>query len=127
MARRGRPGTRVDEMRAVLGRWERSELPLSRFADREGIGRKTLYRWRRRLGIGGDRVRRGRPPVGLVGENRSRSQSTSMFTEVSTALGAVSSSATKFEVVFGDGTMVRVPAHFDPGSLRVLLQTLREC
>jgi hypothetical protein len=50
-----------------------------------------------------------------------------MFTEVSTALGAVSSSATKFEVILGDGTMVRVPAQFDPGSLRVLLQTLREC
>ncbi|NJN71057.1 MAG: hypothetical protein HC801_12840 [Nitrospira sp.] len=114
-------------MRTVLGRWERSGIPLSRFADREGIGRKTLYRWRRRLGVGGDRVRRGRPPVGSGGENRSRSQSVSMFTEVSTALGKVSSSATKFEVILGDGTTVRVPAQFDPGSLRVLLQTLREC
>jgi transposase-like protein len=114
-------------MRVVLGRWERSGLPLSRFAEGEGIGRKTLYRWRRRLGVGSERIRRGRPPVGVVGENRSRSQSASMFTEVSTALGAVSSSATKFEVILGDGTMVRVPAQFDPGSLRVLLQTLREC
>jgi transposase-like protein len=114
-------------MRAVLGRWERSGLPLSRFADREGVGRKTLYRWRQRLGAGGERVRRGRPPVGSVGEDRSRSQSASMFTEVSAALRAASSSATKFEVVFGDGTTVRVPAQFDPGALRVLLETLREC
>jgi len=127
MARRGRLGAREDEVRAVLGRWERSGLPLSRFAEREGIGRKTLYRWRRRLGVGGDLVRRGRPPVGSVGESRSRSQSASMFTEVSTVLGTAASSATKFEVVLGDGTTVRVPAQFDPGSLRVLLETLREC
>lgn len=127
MARRGRPGAHEDEMRAVLGRWKRSGLPLSRFAEGEGIGRKTLYRWRRRLGVGGDRIRRGRPPVGSVGENRSRSQSASMFTEVSTALGAAASSGRKFEVVLSDGTTVRVPAQFDRGSLRVLLQTLREC
>lgn len=127
MARRGRPGAREDEMRAVLGRWERSGLPLSRFAEREGIGRKTLYRWRRRLGVGGDRVRRGRPPVGPGGKSRSQSPSASMFTEVSTALGAAQSLATKFEVVFGDGTTVRVPAQFDRDCLRVLLQALREC
>jgi transposase-like protein len=127
MARRGRPETREDEMRAVLGRWERSGLPLSRFADREGVGRKTLYRWRQRLGAGGDRVRRGRPPVGSIGENRSRSQSPSIFAEVSTVLGTASSSVTKFEVVFVGGTTVRVPAQFDPGALRVLLETLREC
>lgn len=124
MARRGRPGASEDEIRAVLGRWERSGLPLARFADREGVGRKTLYRWRQRLGAGGDRVRRGRP---TGGENRSRSQSGSIFTEVSTAVATASSSATKFEVVFGDGTTVRVPAQFDPGALRVLLETLREC
>jgi hypothetical protein len=50
-----------------------------------------------------------------------------MFSEVSTVLGTAASSATKFEVVLGDGTTVRVPAQFDPGSLRILLETLREC
>ncbi len=45
---------REAKMRAVLEKWERSGLALSRFAEREGIGRKTLYRWRRRLGVGGD-------------------------------------------------------------------------
>jgi len=77
----------------VVERWERSGLPLSRFADREGVARKTLYRWRQRLGAGGERVRRGRPPVG---ETRSRSQSASIFTEVSTVLGTAASSGTKF-------------------------------
>ena len=50
-----------------------------------------------------------------------------MFTEVGTALGAASLSATKFEVVLGNGTTVRVPEQFDRGSLRVLLEMLREC
>ena len=125
--RGGKRAMRGREMRALLEKWERSGLPLSRFADREGIAQKTMYRWRRRLGVGGDRIRRGRPPASSVGENRSGSQSASIFTEVSTALGAASLSATTFEVVFGDGTMVRVPAQFDRGSLRVLLQTLRGC
>ena len=52
MAGRGRRGAREEEMRAALGKWERSGLPLSRFAEREGIGRKTLYRWRQRIGVG---------------------------------------------------------------------------
>ena len=123
MGRRGRAGAREDEMRAVLARWERSGLPLSRFADREGVGRKTLYRWRQRLGTGGDRVRRGRPPVG----EHHRSPPASIFTELSTAVGTASSSAMKFEVVLGSGMTVRVPEHFDAGALRLLLETLRAC
>jgi len=113
-------------MRAVLEKWERSGLPLSRFADREGVAQKTLYRWRRRLGVGDKHVRRGRPPVGPAGGgDRHASPSASMFTEVSTTRRHAA--ATTFEVVLGDGTMVRVPEHFDPGSLRILLATLREC
>ncbi len=63
MERRSR-SSREQEMRAMLEKWERSGLPLSRFAAGEGVARKTLYRWRRRLGVGvansGDRLRRGR-------------------------------------------------------------------
>jgi hypothetical protein len=47
-----------------------------------------------------------------------------MFTEVNAALCASSST---FEVLLRSGTMVRVPERFDAGSLRILLQTLREC
>jgi len=120
MAKGGRWKAREEEMRVVVERWSRSGLPLAQFARREGIAQKSLYRWRRRLGVGDRQVRRGRPPVGVVGV------APSMFTEVSTSLGRATST-TMFEVVLGDGTMVRVPGQFDPNSLRVLLATLREC
>jgi transposase-like protein len=129
MANGGKRAARREEMRGVLKRWERSALPLSRFADREGIGRKTLYRWRRQLGVGGERLRLGRRRSSGSGSgSRGRSQSSATFTELSTTLrGAAAAAAVVFEVVLGGGTTVRVPAHFDPGSLRMLLGTLREC
>ncbi len=126
MAKRGRWAGREGEMRAVVERWARSGLPLAQFARREGIAQKTMYRWRQRLRVGEDRVRRGRPPV--PGKDRSASGARSLFTEVSAALGqAPPAAAIMYEVVFGDGTRVRVPEHFDPDSLRILLATLREC
>lgn len=127
MANEGKRAARIKEMRGVLNRWERSGLPLSRFADGEGIAHKTMYRWRRELNVGGDRVRRGRPPAARISADRAAAAaSASMFTEVSSAFRA-SSSAVTFEVLLRSGTMVRVPEHFNPGALRILLQTLREC
>lgn len=123
MTSQARRRARAEEMRAVLERWERSGLPLSRFGEREGIAAKTMYRWRRRLGVGADQVRRGRP-VASVGAQRAPAQSASMFTEVSAALR---SATVTIEVVLCSGTIVRVPEHFDAGSLRLLLETLREC
>jgi len=126
MSNGGKRAGRLEQMRNVLKRWERSGLPLSRFAEREGHAEKTLYRWRRRLGVGGDQIRRGRRLGACASSERAAAQSSSIFTEVSSALRA-SSSAVTFEVVLRSGTMVRVPEHFDPGSLRILLETLREC
>jgi transposase-like protein len=125
MAKRGRWADREEEMRAVVERWARSGLPLAQFARREGIAEKTMYRWRRQLRVGDDRVRRGRPPVRVDGQSASGARS--LFTEVSAALGQASSPTVMFEVVLDDGTTVRVPEHFDPGSLRILVATLREC
>lgn len=119
MAKRGRWLAREEEMRSVLAKWERSDLPLSRFAVREGVAVKTLYRWRRRLGVGDDLVRRGRPP--------GRSEDASLFTEVSIESQPTALTTNMFEVVFRDGTTVRAPENFDPDSLRILVQTLREC
>jgi hypothetical protein len=124
MATGGRRAAREKVMRAVLERWERSGLPLSRFAEGEGIAGKTMYRWRRRLGVGANQVRRGRP-VASVGARRAAVQAAPMFTEVSSALRAAA--AVTIEVVLCSGTIVRVPEHFDAGSLRIVLETLREC
>jgi hypothetical protein len=40
------------EARKVLDDLERSGLPASRFAARQGLGLERLYRWKRRLGRG---------------------------------------------------------------------------
>lgn len=125
MTRGGKRAAREETMRAALEKWERSGLALSQFAEREGLARKTMYRWRRRLGVGGDQLRRGRRPGASASGERAAAQSASIFTEVSSALRAAS--AMTFEVVLRSGTMVRVPEHFEPGSLRSLLRTLREC
>jgi transposase-like protein len=125
MARGRSRASREEEMRAQLERWERSGLALSRFARQEGVAQKTLYRWRRRLGVGDDRVRRGRPPTGA--RDRGSSSARSMFAEVSAPLRQASSATIMFELVLGNGTTVRVPEHFDPDSLRILLATLHEC
>lgn len=128
MANGGKRAARLEEMRSVLKRWERSGLALSRFADREGIGRKTLYRWRRQLGVGGDRLRSGRwRGSGSERSRRGQSQSSARFTELSTTLRGGPTAAVMYEVVLGGGRIVRLPEHFDPGSLRMLLETLREC
>jgi transposase-like protein len=127
MARRGRRAAREEEMRAVVEKWERSGMALSRFADGEGIARKTLYRWRKRLGIGGDDLRVERRGAGSSGESRSGLEDSALFTEVNTAVRTVSLSAVTYEVVFAGGTTVRVPEHFEPGSLRTLLETLGKC
>ena len=124
---RKRGAERRAEMRAVLERWEGSGLSLSRFADREGVARKTLYRWRQRLGIGGDHLRAGRRGAASGGKSRGGLEGSAMFTEVSTAVRTASSSSVTFEVVFAGGTTVRVPEYFDPGSLRSLLETLGKC
>lgn len=125
MARRGRWPGREEEMRSVLERWARSGIPIAQFARREGIAQKTMYRWRRRLGIGDDRVVRGRPSI--VAEDRRPVGTQSLFTEVTASLQQAPRAVNTFEVILGDGTAVRVPEHFDPDSLRILLTTLRGC
>lgn len=119
---------RREAMRALLAKWERSGLSLARFAQREGVAVKTLYRWRRRLGVGvrrGDRAGRRRSR-GAARPARPALGPAPMFTEVTATLGRLSAAA-MFEVQLSDGTTVRMPEDFDPDSLRILLAALREC
>lgn len=128
MARRGRGGSGEGEMRAVLERWQRSGLPLWRFAEMEGIAQNTLYRWRRRTGIAVGDLRRHDGAQG-VSDRSGAAAAVPLFAEVSALLGASPSNAAArvFEVVLGDGITVRVPERFDPASLRALLAALRPC
>lgn len=99
---------RSREMRRLFARQERSGLTLSEFARREDLVLATLYWWRRRL----------RDAEGTASPSVS-------FTEVSAVVAA--GVGRGFEVVLDGGTTVRVPEGFDAASLRVLLETLREC
>lgn len=117
--------SRVRAMRAVLARWQQSGLPLSRFAEREGIGRKTLSRWRLRLGVGGRRLRPGRPK--RAPDRVGRVASALKFIELNRQRPMAAGTAMSFEVELPDGTTVRVPPAFDASALRALLETLRQC
>ena len=127
MAKASKRETRSREMREVLERWRRSGLPLARFADGEGIGRKTLYRWRLRLGIGGAGLHPGRPKGSLHRRSRKSAESSVKFTEVGSMLRAAASSTARFEVELRDGTTIRVPLGFDPDALEQLVKTLGRC
>jgi transposase-like protein len=118
-----RDSEREREIRAVVERWERSGLTLTRFAEQEGVARKTLSRWRRRLGIGDDRARPGRPPGNRA--EKARAGTATLFTEVSPAL--LTAPAPMFEVVLPAGVTVRVPERFAADALRRLLGVLVEC
>ncbi len=108
VARKGTDGltARGRAMQRLLARWERSGLTLAEFARRAGMPAGTLGWWRHTL-RGGERT----PGGGRFLELPMRS-----------ALAEAPSSApATFEVVFGDGTMVRVPAAFDVEALARLL------
>ena len=93
-------------MQRLLARWERSGLTLAEFARRAGIPAGTLGWWRHALRAGTRTFADGR------------------FLELpmrSTLTEAPRPVPAPFEVVIGDGTVVRVPAAFDAEALDRLL------
>lgn len=125
MARGKKRAAREQEMRVPVKRWERSGLPISRFVEREGIGRKTLSRWRKRYGVGGDHVRRGRPPMAAIRGERSSTGAASMFAEVRAAMSVATRPSVGFEIVLrGGGRRCECRSTSRLGRLLVVL---REC
>lgn len=93
-------------MQRLLARWEQSGLSLAEFARRAGLPPGTLGWWRHTL----------RADERTPGDGR--------FLElpVRSALAEAARPApATFEVVFGDGTVVRVPVAFDAEALDRLL------
>lgn len=114
VARKGTDGltARGRAMQRVLVRWERSGIPLAEFARRSGLSPATLGWWRHTLRAGARTAAAGRfveLPVRRVMAEVPRP-------EVSAP----------FEVVLGNGTVVRVPAAFDTAALARLLTLVGE-
>jgi transposase-like protein len=107
-ARKGTDGltARGRAMQRVLARWERSGLTLAEFARRAGVPPGTLGWWRHAL-----RASERTPGDGRFLELPVRSP----------LAEAPRPALATFEVVFGDGTVVRVPAGFDAEALDRLL------
>src|SRR5438552_11910922 len=104
VARKGMDGltARGRAMQRLLARWERSGLTLAEFARRAGLPPGTLGWWRHAL-RGGERT-----------------AAAGRFLELPVQSALTEAPAT-FEVVFADGTVVRVPAAFDAEALDRLL------
>jgi transposase-like protein len=86
-----------DDARAVLARLGSSRLTVREFAEREGLDRQRLYRWRTQLGP-------TTPPT---------------FVEIARPArgGAI-------EVVLRSGHVLRVPSEFDTETVRRLVEIL---
>ena len=92
----------------------RSRQSAVRFADEIGVSVHTLRYWKRMLDLESRELEgRGRVPT---------SEAPTTFLEVSAAMVEPASQA--MEIVFDDGTTVRVPPGFDEASLRRVLSIL---
>jgi hypothetical protein len=88
----------------MLGELDRSGLSVAAFAAQEGVDVQRVYRWRQRFASGG----RGSSPV---------------FIEVTRPV-ANAGPGDRYEVVLTTGVVVRVPVHFEAGTLRRLVAAL---
>ena len=93
-------------MGRLLRRWKESGLPSAQFARQEGIGESRLRYWH------GVESRRAAVPS---------------FVPVRIVPEEPPASAPSFELTFGDGRKLVIPAELTGRPLRQLLVTLRSC
>lgn len=94
----------TEDAREVIASLEHSGQSVGAFAAEHGVDPQRIYLWRRRLG-------------------RTRSAG-STFRELVVRPAAAEYVHGPFEIVVASGTVVRVPASFDPDGLARLLEVL---
>jgi transposase-like protein len=120
MARRGsrRDGGKERFWRRLLRQWRRSGLTVRAFCAEHKVSEPSFYSWRRSIA---ERDQRATVSAPTVGDDNAHDQPLFVPLRVMpTAAGMA------FEVVLGQGRVVRVPARFDPAALRQLLAILEE-
>lgn len=151
MARRGVGRDRGKERfwRGVLRQWRRCGLSVREFCAEVGVSEPSFYFWRRVLGER-DQERQqklappgsaqhltdpacdsaGAPvrfvPLHVVSTPTSATATSATATGAAATGAAATSTGLPFEIVFGDGRVLRVPASFEAASLRQLLAVLQE-
>lgn len=115
MARRGAPRDHGKEQfwRRLLRRWQNSGWTVRAFCAEQGVSEASFFAWRRTLA---ERDQRPAAPP----------ESPATFVPLRVIATPAPEAGRPFEVVLNDERVVRVPAGFDPASLRQLLAILQE-
>jgi hypothetical protein len=124
MARQGAPRNSDKERswRRLIQQWRRSEQTIRDFCVEHEVSEPSFFAWRRTIA---ERDRqRGRPGSNAGGDGE-KTQDPPAFVPLRVVSTVSTPAGTPFEVVLRDGCIVRVPAGFDPTTLRQLLTILK--
>lgn len=127
MARRvpRRPGDKERFWRGLLRQWRGSGMSVRDFCAEQEVSEPSFYAWRRTLAERDQQAAgKARPAERRTGDNDGTAQR-----PVFVPLRVVATAADHpglIEVVLKDGRVLRVPANFDPATLRQLLTILEE-
>jgi transposase len=115
MARPGAPRDHAKEQfwRRLLRLWQASGRTIRAFCAEQGVSQASFFAWRRTI------AQRDQP-------HAAPPESSAAFVPLRVIARPTAPPAQSFEVVLNDDRVVRVPAGFDPASLRQLLAILEE-
>jgi hypothetical protein len=125
MPRRGqRDRQKEGQWRRLLRQWRRSGQTVRDFCRERQVSEPSFYSWRRTI-VQRDRQARGerRQPPTRRDERTEQGKKAPLFVPVRVTPTPM---APAFELVLGNGRLVRVPSGFDAGTLRQLLAVLEE-
>jgi transposase-like protein len=114
---------RADYWREVIREQEASGLSIAAFCRQRGVGQASFYNWRAKLRQQDDPANRQAAKFVPIELSAMPSGQPAMDHPATTPATAA---CDDFEVLLGNGRSVRVPASFDPQTLRELLDVLEK-
>jgi hypothetical protein len=125
MASQGAPrnGAKERSWRRLIQQWRHSGMTIRDFCVEHEVSEPSFFAWRRTIA---DRDRQsGQPSADGYGNgDGNKTQDSPAFVPLRVVSTVSTPAGTAFEVVLHDGRIVRVPAGFDPVTLRQLLAIL---